>query len=84
MLVGMDTQGVCQGMQVISQSETPGLGANVKEEPFYGQFAGKKGVLSLVKEGGQIDGISGATISSKGAVAGVNKALNIAKALLGM
>ena len=84
MLVGMDTQGVCQGMQVISQSETPGLGANVKEEPFYGQFAGKKGVLSITKEGGQIDGISGATISSRGAVAGVNKALRIAKALLGM
>lgn len=84
MLVGMDKAGVCQGMQVISQSETPGLGANVKEESFYGQFAGQEGVLSLKKQGGQIEAISGATISSKGAVAGVNKALEVAKALLGM
>jgi len=84
MLVGMDSAGVCQGMQVISQSETPGLGANIKEEAFYGQFAGKEGILSLKKQGGQIDAISGATISSKGAVAGVNKALVVAKAILGM
>jgi electron transport complex protein RnfG len=84
MLVGMDTAGTCQGMQVISQSETPGLGAIIKESSFYGQFTGKEGVLSLKKEGGQIDGVSGATVSSKGAVAGVNKGLVVAKALLGM
>ena len=51
-------------MQVISQSETPGRGPTSRR-PFYGQFAGKKGVLSITKEGGQIDGISGATISSR-------------------
>jgi len=84
MLIGLDIDGVCQGMQVISQSETAGLGANIKEEAFYGQFAGKEGVLSLTKQGGQIDGVSGATISSKAAIAGVNKGMNVAKALLGI
>ena len=46
MLIGMDSFGVCQGMQIISQSETPGLGAIVKEEAFYGSVRRQAGALA--------------------------------------
>lgn len=84
MLIGMDVQGVCQGVQVISQTETAGLGSLIKESAFIGQFTGKSGALAIKKLGGDIDQVSGATISSRAAVEGVNKGLIFAKALLGM
>ena len=84
MLVGMNTEGICQGLQIISQSETAGLGSKITDDAFTGQFAGMVGTLAIKKMGGQVDQVSGATISSRGAVAGVNKALGIAKALLGL
>jgi electron transport complex protein RnfG len=84
MLVGIDTNGTCQGMQIISQSETAGLGSRITEAAFMKQFAGQSGLLAIKKMGGKVDGVSGATISSKAAVAGVNKALDFAKALLGI
>lgn len=84
MLVGVDNDGVCNGLQVISQTETAGLGSKITDAAFTGQFAGMSGYLEIRKMGGQVDQVSGATISSRGAVAGVNKALDIAKALLGM
>lgn len=84
LLIGMDTSGTCQGVQVISQSETAGLGSLIKEEAFTGQFAGKSGSLAIKKLGGEIDQVSGATISSRAAVEGVNNGLTFSKALLGM
>ena len=76
MMVGV-AEGTVTGISVISHTETPGLGAvaaanNAKGEAFRGQFVGQSGVLSI---GDQIDGMSGATITSKAVVAGVNAAL---------
>lgn len=51
--------------------ETEGLGSRVKEPAFTNQFAGKTPPLLLGKE---IEGISGATVSSSAVVAGVNQA----------
>lgn len=51
--------------------ETEGLGSRVKEPAFTDQFAGKTPPLALGKE---IEGISGATVSSGAVVAGVNQA----------
>ncbi len=84
LLIGMDTAGTCQGVQIISQSETAGLGSLIKEEAFIGQFVGKSGTLAIKKLGGEIDQVSGATISSRAAVDGVNNGLTFSKALLGM
>ena len=84
LLVGMDITGTCQGVQVISQSETAGLGSLIKDEAFIGQFAGKSGTLAIKKLGGEIDQVSGATISSRAAVEGVNNGLAFSKALLGL
>ena len=76
MMVGV-SEGKVTGISVISHTETPGLGAvaaasNAKGEAFRGQFVGQSGVLAV---GEQIDGMSGATITSKAVVAGVNAAL---------
>ncbi|MBO4907351.1 MAG: FMN-binding protein [Bacteroidaceae bacterium] len=60
------------------ESETAGLGALIKEEPFQAQFAGRpvfgedgKVALTVVKKGSsenasQVDGVTGATLTSKG------------------
>ena len=76
MMVGI-ADGAVTGVSVISHTETPGLGAvaaanNAKGEAFRSQFVGKSGVLSV---GDQVDGMSGATITSKAVVTGVNAAL---------
>ena len=55
-----------RGLTVITHTETPGLGAKITNKDFYGQFAGKNATeAQLTSEGGSIDAISGATISSK-------------------
>ena len=59
------------------ESETAGLGALIKEEPFQSQFIGRpvmvdgKVALTVVKKGAseaetQVDGVTGATLTSKG------------------
>ena len=77
MMVGI-SEGKVTGISVISHTETPGLGAvaaaqNAKGEAFRGQFVGQEGTLAV---GNQIDAMSGATITSKAVVTGVNAALD--------
>jgi electron transport complex protein RnfG len=62
------------GMGVTTHSETPGLGSRAKDDPsFRAQFKG----LSITEpfkvkpDGGQIDAVSGATITSRGVCAGI-------------
>ena len=61
--------------------ETPGLGMRIAEPGFTGQFRGIAAPVGLKSQGGSIDGISGATISSSGAVTAVNLAAEAYKAL---
>jgi electron transport complex protein RnfG len=71
--VGVDPNFVVTGVVVVSQKETPGIGDKVQKQPeFTAQFAGV-GLdgLALSGDGGAIDGISGATISSGYVTAGV-------------
>jgi electron transport complex protein RnfG len=65
-----------------TMKETPGLGTRVAEEPFSDDFEGHslKG-LALTKQGGDIDAVSGATISSAAAVNAVREATEIYTAL---
>ena len=39
-LVGIDLENKIIGIDIVSQQETPGLGANIKKEDFLGQFIG--------------------------------------------
>jgi electron transport complex protein RnfG len=73
-MVGVDSTDTISGIQVISHSETPGLGANITKETFYSQFADVQASESewkLRKNGGEIDQVSGATISSTAAMKAV-------------
>ncbi len=88
MMVGIDLEGKVTGISIISQTETAGLGAVAAEkgskgQAFRGQFAGMSGTLAVTKDGGEVDSISGATISSRAVTNGVNAALqcvaNLAK-----
>jgi len=56
-------------------AETAGLGARAKEPEFQAQFAGKKAPVALTKDGGEIDALSGATITSRAVIKGVNEAM---------
>ncbi|MDD5448321.1 MAG: RnfABCDGE type electron transport complex subunit G [Actinomycetota bacterium] len=74
--VGIDNAGVIQGVSIISQSETPGLGSNIQNEEFLRQFVGK-GETSEIKLDGEIKAVTGATISSTGVAEGVRKAMKV-------
>ena len=82
LMVGYNADETICGVKVISHSETPGLGARVcgDEERALSRYAGKSGNLVW---GQDIDGISGATISSKAVLEGVNRATEKLHAYLG-
>ncbi len=80
MMVGVDKTGRILGISVISHTETAGLGAvaaahNAKGEAFRTQFVGQGGGLAVSKDGGSIDALTGATITSRAVTAGVNAAV---------
>ncbi len=75
MAVGIDKDGVITGVSIISMSETSGLGANAKRESFRSQYVGKSGSVALTKQGGEIDALTGATVTSTAVTKGVNAAL---------
>ena len=70
MAVGVDNDYRCTGISIISHSETSGLGANAAStsdigKSFRAQFVGEDENISLSKTGGNIDALSGATITSR-------------------
>ena len=83
MVVGVGTDGTVTGVSIISMSETSGLGANASKESFRSQFVGKSGGLAVSKDGGEIDALTGATITSRAVTSGVNTALVVASEMQG-
>lgn len=80
MLVGISHEGEVLGVAVVSQTETAGLGAVVAADgqagqAFRDQFVGLSGELAVTKDGGEIDSVTGATITSRAVTEGVNAAL---------
>ena len=80
MMVGVTKDGEVLGISIISHTETAGLGAVAAAqtsagESFRGQFAGQSGELAVSKDGGSIDALTGATITSRAVTEGVNAAL---------
>jgi len=73
-LAGIDLGNKITGIDIVSQQETPGLGANIEKESFLEQFIGKtKEEMKIKKDNGEIDGVTGATISSRAITDGVKK-----------
>ena len=78
-MVGIDLKtGQLTGIRVLTHSETPGLGARSVQPEFYEQFAGL-GIedAALSSEGGKINAISGATMTSTGVANAVKEALEL-------
>jgi len=75
-LIGLELDSALRGIQIVSQKETPGLGAKVTGATFLNQFVGQEaGTLALTKDGGAIDAITGATISSSAVVKAIKDAV---------
>jgi len=74
--VGMSPDGVVSGVSVggANFKETAGLGAKAKDVAFTDRFKGLTGPFAVTKRGGQIDAISGATITSSAVAEGVSDA----------
>ena len=80
MMVGVDAEGNVLGISVINHGETAGLGAiaadkTTKGDNFRGQFVGMSGSVSVTKDGGAVEAITGATITSRAVCNGINAAL---------
>lgn len=80
MLVSLDPQMKLRDLKILGHGETPGLGDQIEEPAFLGQFKGK-GLpqIVLVKSPGteNIQAISGATISSRAVTNGVKDAVQM-------
>ncbi len=82
--VGFDASGVIWNTKVLSQAETPGLGAKCVEASFSEQFKGfdpaqKK--LAVKKDGGDVDAITASTITSRAYADGVALAVKVFQAI---
>lgn len=73
-VVGADPAGKCVGIKILTSSETAGLGSLINEPDYMSQYIGKTKGMELNNE---IDVISGATISSRAVLDGVNAALAV-------
>jgi electron transport complex protein RnfG len=82
--VGFDANGVICNTKVLSQAETPGLGAKCVEPAFSDQFKGfdpaqKK--LAVKKDGGDVDAITASTITSRAYADGLALAAKVFQAI---
>ena len=76
MMVGFAADGTIKGTSVLSHAETPGLGANMTGK-FKDQFVDKNPAdfrLIVTKDGGDVDAITAATITSRAFSKAVDKA----------
>lgn len=84
-VVGITTDSKVSGVNILSQNETPGLGANIKADNFKNQFIGSvpQNAFSVVKgkasSDNEIQALTGATISSKAVTRAVNDAVDLFK-----
>ena len=79
MMVGFTPDGEVVNVNVLEQSETPGLGTKMTDEgnPLITSFKGKNPAdmkLAVKKDGGDVDALTAATISSRAYVDAINRA----------
>ncbi len=83
MLVGVGADGVVSGVTITEMKETPGLGTLAQNQKFLSQFLGGSGTMKVNKDGGKIESISGATITSRAVSRGVSISTETAQILQG-
>lgn len=77
-MVGFDIkEDKLTGIAITTHKETPGVGSRTTEDTFTGNFIGKAITekFSIKADGGIIDAVTGATISSRGVCAAVSDAI---------
>lgn len=82
--VGFDMNGVICNTKVLSQAETPGLGAKCVEPAFSDQFKGwdpAQKDLAVKKDGGDVDAITASTITSRAYADGLLLATKVFQAI---
>ena len=83
-MVGFDTKGTILNVNVLEQNETPGLGAKMTEEgnPLLASVKGKSAPqlnCKVRKDGGDVDALTAATISSRAYAEAVARAYEVFK-----
>lgn len=78
LVVGVDNDGAVTGVSIVDHGETPGLGALATGADWRAQFAGETAGLALTKKGGNIEALTGATITSQAIVDACNTAIDVA------
>jgi electron transport complex protein RnfG len=76
--VGLDPSNAVTGVRILTQSETPGLGARITEEKFLKQFRGlalEAVALRRDDPAGKVDAITAATISSRAVTVSLRRAI---------
>lgn len=78
LMVGFLTDGTINNVNVLQQAETPGLGTKMCDEgnPLLAGVKGKEGTATfrVKKDGGEVDALTAATISSRAYLDAVNRA----------
>lgn len=77
LVVGFATDGSILNISVLEHKETPGLGTKMSDKAFLQQFIAKNPdtfSLKVKKEGGDVDAITAATVSSKAFCDAVDRA----------
>ncbi len=77
-MMGVRPEGVLGGIEILSHAETPGLGSLIEKEEWKGLFRGislETTNFKVKKDGGDIDQITGATISPRAVTGAVEKGL---------
>ena len=84
--MGVTPDGVVYNTSVLSHSETPGLGAKcTSDQKFMAQWKGfdpSVKILSVKKDGGDVDAITASTITSRAYTEAVKNALEAVKSLV--
>ena len=68
LMVGLLPNGNIQNIAVLQHKETPGLGTKMNDTEFKSQYIGKNPSsfdMKVAKDGGEIDALTGATITSR-------------------
>ena len=81
-MTGIDENGRVTGVSVLEHTETAGLGANAAKPKFLDQFITpdeqpQPESYAITKDGGEIDAVTAASISSRAVTASVNEAVEI-------
>ncbi len=79
LMVGLDAQAQTTGLVILAHKETPGLGAKIEDAAFRTNLIGRSAAETdwrVQKDGGEIQGITAATISSRAVTEAVDQAIS--------